>query len=105
MNPSNGIIGDADSFDLPDTKVDQDLLDDEKKMARFSKTSEFKRIKEYAESRIQYYQDFLPNGEDVTTAVTPTDWALANSVIREFRMLLRAYENANEVLKDAEKRR
>lgn len=32
----NAIIGDSYSIDLPETQVDQELLEDEKKRARFS---------------------------------------------------------------------
>jgi len=105
MAEGNGIIGDNYGMDLPLSQVDEDSLNDEKKMAKFTKTAEFKRMKQYAEGRIKFYQDFLPNGKEVDALVTPSDWALANTVIREFNMLLGAYDNANEVVRNAEQGR
>lgn len=100
----HGIIGDDFGIDLPQSKVEQADLDEEKKMARFSKTDEFKRIKDYAESRILFYQSMLPDGRPLSS-VDPeqmgANWTAANLVIGEFKQLLGAYENANEVVKDA----
>ena len=41
----NGLIGDNYGIDLPQMEVDKQDLDEEKRMARFSKSKEFKKLK------------------------------------------------------------
>ena len=79
------------------------MLDDERKMATYSKTAEFKRIETFCKERIEFYQKFLPNGAAIGTDVAPTaeDWRVANRIIAEFNGLLGSYDIANEVVKDA----
>jgi hypothetical protein len=107
-----GIIGDTsmENFLDPDNTgggVEEEALVEEKKMARFSKTAEFKRLKGYAESRIKFYQTFLPDGRIVGTGAagtkipTPEEWTVANLVIAEFTSLLNEYEGAAQALKDS----
>ena len=46
--PDNIFIGDNDmGINLPEAVVNEDALVEEKKMARYSKTAEFKRIKQH----------------------------------------------------------
>lgn len=101
--PQNGILGDAVSIDLPAMEIDQSILNDEKKLAKFSRTAEFKRQKEYIEERIEFYQKFLPNGAEVGLDVAPTteDWRVANRVVGEFKAFLNQYENAADAVKEA----
>lgn len=99
----NGIIGDAMSIELPQIAQDDDNLNEEKNMARYSRTAEFKKIKEHCEERIKFYQTCLPNGLEVGLDVVPSteDWRVANRVIGELKMLMNMYEIANEVVKQA----
>lgn len=78
------------------------MLSDERKMAKYSKTAEFKRIEVFCKERIEFYQKFLPNGAAVGTDVAPTaeDWRVANRIIAEFNGLLDSYNLANEVVKE-----
>lgn len=102
MGP-NAIIGDNYGIDLPNVAVDKDELDEEKRMARFSKSKEFKKLKEIMEARIDFYQKALPDGRAITevdTAERANMWVVANAVIGEFKMILAAYEDANEVVKN-----
>lgn len=103
MGPQNGIIGDSYGTDLPSLQVDKDVLAEEKAKARFSKSKEFKRLKEQMEARIEFYQKALPDGRALT-AVDTTErgnmWVIANAVIGEFNMLIADYENAAEVTKN-----
>lgn len=103
MGPQNGIIGDNYGIDLPELQVDKDVLAEEKAKARFSKTREFKRLKEQMQARIDFYQRALPDGRPLT-AVDATErgnmWVIANAVIGEFNMLIADYENAAEVTKN-----
>lgn len=99
----NSIIGDNYGIDLPSVDVDKDELDEEKRMARFSKSKEFKKLKEIMEARISFYQKALPDGRAITevdTAERAQMWVVANAVIGEFKMILAAYEDANEVVKN-----
>ncbi len=102
MNPQNAIIGDETGIELPQSTLNDEILVEEKKMAKYSKTAEFKRIKEHCEERIAFYQQYLPNGAEVALDVRPTpeDWAVANRVIGEFKALMNMYEVANEAVKN-----
>lgn len=102
----NALTDNAYGTSLPETQIEETDLAIERKMAKFSRTREFAQLKEHIEERITYYQSFLPTGEAVsTTGTTPEElgkrWAIANSVIAEFKLIIDAYENANEVVKEA----
>jgi hypothetical protein len=102
----NGIVGDSFGTDLPTTQVDNNSLLEEQKMARFSKTTEYKRLKEHLEERISFYQSYLPSGDAITlkqdTNQLGQNWLVANAIIAEFQAVLLAYENAKEVVKNAQ---
>lgn len=97
-----GIIGDDYGTSLPEMAVDKVEMMEEKKAARFSKTAEFKKLKEHLESRIEFYQQYLPDGRPVNSQAKPEDWIIANTVIGEFKAIINAYELARETLKDAQ---
>lgn len=103
MEPTLGIIGDEQGIDLPEMEVDENFLNDERKMAKFSRTAEFKRLKEYIDNRIEFYQKYLPNGMEIGMDIVPSteDWRVANRLIGEFKGILNMYENAAEAVKDA----
>lgn len=106
--PQNGIMGD-DSFgtNLPETQVDSTALDVEKRMAKFSKSKEFQALKNHAEARIEFYQQYLPDGRPITD-IPNTErgymWLAANIVTGEFKAMLSAYEQAGAIVKEAAKR-
>ncbi len=105
--PQNALMGEDYGTDLPVTSLPERDLSAERNAAKFSKTAEFKRLKNHLEERIDYYQNFLPDGRStllVDTADLAVEWKVANSVIAELRMIIRFYENANEVVADAAKR-
>jgi len=106
MGPQTGIVGDMPGMELPETRMPEEELVDEKNLAKFSKTKEYKRLKEYMEIKINFYQTFLPNGKEVGIDAQPTaeDWRVANRVIAEFKAVLQSYENANEAVEDAARR-
>ena len=100
MNPQNGIIGDISATELPQAEIAEDLLIEEKKMARYSKSKEFKILKEYIEGRINFYQTCLPDGRPVGAVPKKElegQWIIANTVIAEFQGILNDYERAAEV--------
>ena len=102
-----GIIGDSYPTELPVTNVPEQDLTEEKKMAKFSKTAEFKRLKSHIEQRIAYYQAFLPNGKPVlenqNVAELGQNWLVANALITELQAIIDAYELAKEAVKNAER--
>lgn len=105
MQPDNVLLGDSNPTELPQMQVDDQNLVEEKKMAKYSKTAEFKRIKDYCQERIAFYQTKLPNGLEVGLEVAPSaeDWRVANRVIGELKLLMNMYELADEVVKEANK--
>lgn len=103
MGPANGIIGDAQPTALPESSVDDGLLSDERKKARYSKSAEFKQIQEWCQLKIAKYQSFLPGGIPVT-AVSDEErgkyWAVADIVITELTELMNMYETTAEVVNE-----
>lgn len=98
----NGLIGDAFGTDLPIMREDVQMLVEERKMAKYSRSSEFKRIQEHCQERIAFYQTFLPNGAEIGVDMVPTpeDWRVANRVIGELKLLMNMYEIAAEAVKN-----
>lgn len=98
----NGIIGDITGTELPQMVIDEKELTEEKKMARYSKTAEYKRIKQHFEERIEFYRKYLPDGREITSAAnmveTGQSWVVANAIIRELQTVLDSYDIAAEVV-------
>src|SRR4051812_32656481 len=98
--PTNAVIGDADfGTSLPTTDVPEEVLEEEKKLAKYSQTAEFKRLKEFMENRIKFYQHYFPDGKPIDSV--PADpqtiashWMAANIVVREFNNILNEYAQA-----------
>ncbi len=103
--PQNVVLGDVgDAVELPVTKVSDQDLQNERNMARFSKTKEYKVLKEHIENRIKFFQLSLPNGKPVVNAPYEqlvNDWKVANLVIGEFQAIIDAYENAQNVVNES----
>lgn len=103
MNPQNGIIGDDFGTSLPELVVNEDSLKVERNMARFSKTAEFKKLKELLEDRIAFYKTHLPDGRPIV-GTTPDElaqmWPIANAIIGEFQAILNAYQLANDAVEE-----
>lgn len=114
--PSNAVMGDLDEpTRLPETNIPDEVLEEERRMAKHAKTPEFQKLKAFMEDRIKFHQRFLPSGELVEmdpkgnlTLPEPrqdltTHWMAACIVIKEFENILAAYEAAAEAVKDAAK--
>src|SRR3990167_5764607 len=101
----NVIQGDSYGTDLPKTQVDETLLNLEKNLAKYSKSKEFKALKEYLEDRIKFFESFLPDGKEVRWEVPSAELSMklvvASNVINEFKAVLGRYEQASEVVKRA----
>lgn len=106
MGPANSILGDISGTELPVMVQDETELSEEKKMARYSKTSEFKRIEQHFKERIEFYQKYLPDGRPVS-AVPAKDlgsmWIAANTIIGELQTVLDSYAIAAETVDNAKK--
>lgn len=105
--PSNTPLGDQGLDELPRTQVPEDTLRRERAMAQFSKTAEFSALKEAMESRIYFYQNYMPGTQDVKVAQLPNEergymWLAASVVIEEFRSILLAYEQANIAVSESD---
>lgn len=105
MGSQNAPIGDQSIDQLPQTQVLPEDLEREKKMASFSKSDEFKALKMAINSRIEYYQRYMP-GTDVQIASLPNEergymWLASSVIIDEFRSIIQAYEQAAEAVTDA----
>ena len=103
--PSNVVMGDLDEpTSVPHTEVPEEAIIEEQKMAKYSQTAEFKRLKDYMESRIVFFQRYLPDGTAVSAYNKDLEahWRAANIVIGEFQSVLREYETASAVVKEAE---
>lgn len=99
----NGIVGDAMGTDLPHAVLPEQGLLEERAMARFSKTREFKRLKTHLEDRIKFFETQLPSAvapeqTGKTNAQLGEDWRVANLVIAELRGIIEAYELAKEIV-------
>lgn len=101
----NAVMGDVN--DIPVTTVPDEVLNEEKNLAKFSKSKEFNKLKEYLEGRIKFFQTQMPDGKPLVNQdhdVLVHNWKVANLVIGEFQALLNVYENANQVVTASEKR-
>lgn len=104
--PQNVIAGDNFGTDLPQTERPVDDLAVEKNMAKFSKSREFKKLKDAIDTKIKFYRAYLPDGRPLATVTNKSpeelalDWKVANIVIGELEEILTAYELAREAVKN-----
>ena len=101
MPSLNGIMdGETYGTDLPETKLDDTSAKQARRVARFAKSAEFKELKAHLESRIAFYQTYLPDGRPAVSVTNPSEqaamWIVANAIVGEFRAVLSAYEQAAE---------
>lgn len=112
MGPQNVIIGDNFGTEFPQPQIEDDQLNDLKNAARFSKTKEFKKLKELIEARINYWQQFVPGAgvgdiqvDQLSNEERGWRWLAADQTIKELQRIINAYEGAEEYVKDAATRR
>lgn len=101
--PQNAIPGDEYGTELPKTEVPIEDLAEEKKMAKYSESAEFKRFRQIMEGKITHYEHFLPGGKlpaDIPEEERGKWWAVADIVIREFKEILGYYDIASEIVKE-----
>lgn len=105
--PTNTPLGDQGLDELPQTQVPQDTLQRERAMAQFSKTAEFRALKEAIENRVAFYQNYMPGTQDVKIVQLTNEergymWLAASVIIEEFRSILLAYEQANLAVSESD---
>ena len=124
--PAHGIQGDLDEpTRLPETIVPEQDLTEEKNLAKYSQTKEFKRLKQFMEDRIKFYQHFMPDGtrvegdpkelvvderklvnikvmipNNVSPEMMIVHWKAACIIIKEFENVLDTYARAQEIIKE-----
>ena len=102
--PTNGIMGDEDyGTSLPQSEVNNDALAEPRKAAKFSRTAEFKRLRDHIEAKIAHYQANMPDGTPVVLAKQEeaiSQWKIANVVIAEFKEILDYYDKSAELVKE-----
>lgn len=105
MSAQHGIVGEDFGTELPRMEMPEQDLTNEKNMAKFSRSVEFRKLKEHLEERIGFYQTYLPSGEAVPNSnmeELASRWVIANTIIYEFRALIQAYERAREVVEESQ---
>ncbi len=109
MQPSNGLIGDATGTELPqmaDTQHEE-ALNELKKKAKYSRSKEFAELRANMESRIEFYQQYLPTGNPVAALSTEEAgkyFVIANLVIAELKQVIDGYQSAADLLKEENER-
>ena len=96
-------MGDVSGIELPKMGLDEKQLMEEKQMAKYAQSAEFKRVVEHFQERIKFYQTYLPDGRPIATA--PQEdlekmWVIANIVIAEFNQVIDMYKYALEAVQD-----
>jgi hypothetical protein len=106
MGPANGIIGQDNPVELPQTQVPEQDLSREKQMAAFFNGQEFQIFKSVMEQRIDTYKAYLPGADGDVVHMDKLSneergwrWLAADTIIREFQSVLDAYQNAQEAVK------
>jgi hypothetical protein len=102
--PSNSVMGTSDStiFSIPEPVID---TSDEKSTAKFARSKLWKQQKEYLQSRIDYWQHFLPSGEPINTLPQEqreTAWIIADNVIREINQWILGVEGIEDGVRQTE---
>lgn len=104
MGPQNGIAGgDAFGTDLPQIQIDDAEVERLKNTARYAKSKEYKELRSKLESRIEFYQKYLPGGvppENIPEEERGKYWAIASIVISEFQGVINGYEQVVDAAKD-----
>lgn len=105
--PANAVVGDQDSpFNVPEVQVPEEALVEEKKMAKYSRTEEFRRLEGFINERIAYFQRYFPSGQrvqDIPAEERAAYWQAACIVVTEFQGILDSYEAARQTVKDNER--
>lgn len=103
----NGIIGDQTGYELPKQPTNEEFISELKKKARFSKSQEFKELRQNMQQRIDFYSQFLPGGasiHDMTNEERGKYWAVADLVTKELQAVIEAYDGSVKLLKEIDEK-
>lgn len=103
MGPQNGLLDDDFGMGIPETEAVDGAQVELESQARYAKSAEFKKLKDYLESRIKFYQEYLPSGEPVGTQDPKTlieNWVVANILVTEFSNVIAVYDDAAQTVKE-----
>ena len=102
--PVHGITGDMDEpTQLPETKVAEENLAEERQMAGYARTEEYKRIKDFLQLRIKFFQRYFPTGtpvENLTEAERSAYWQAAAIIIKEYQQVIDDYDSIRRRIKE-----
>lgn len=95
-----GISDESTAFSLPEPTINKEESIAERKIAEYASGKEYAALKAHLLERVAYYQQFLPNGKEVTSKVTKEDWVIANGIIKEIYAIIAAYDSIAEAYKN-----
>lgn len=102
----HGIIGDQYGIELPQAQLQEEIVNEAKGRARFSKTKEYQELKSHLEQRIDFYKKALPDGTTILQSGYSLEklgekWLVANTIVAELESIIQAYEDAVETVKNS----
>lgn len=81
----NGLVPSSADWDFEPPAVNIDTTS-ERKLARLSKTKQWKEVRAYIDGRITAYQTYLPGANPAITG-SEADWRVADGIVRELKAL------------------
>jgi hypothetical protein len=102
---------------LPETMVPEQSLAEERKMAKYSRSDEFLRLRNFMAARMEFYKHYLPDGShvegdpknqnqlvhiNVPSADMTSYWVAACIVLKEFQLVMDEYDAAHEAVGESE---
>lgn len=101
---TNGIVGSDYPTELPETQIDDSQLKEIQAAAAFAKSPQFEELKRHLNTRIEFYQQYLPDGRAVgaqpINEETTMMWVASNVIIGECKAIISSYEAAFDLVKD-----
>lgn len=114
--PVNGIVGGTTSplGDIPEStaQLSDESLTSARRLAAFTRTQEFKDLKEVLEAKIDRWKDYIPGASteilagdavpmsQLGNAERGSRWLAADAVINELRGIINIYEQAAGLVED-----
>lgn len=115
VGPKNAVLGSQNMANNQQENITADSDESRAELraaAEFSQTPQFEAIKKVIQTKVSYWQQFVPGGSGEILAGDAVDikqlsneergwrWLAADCVIHELNGIVNAYEQAAELLKD-----
>jgi hypothetical protein len=104
----NAVLGDQDlPLELPQSSADADGRAEERQMAKYSESEEYRRIKDHLQDRIKFFQKYFPGGQPVKVlpvAEREAYWVAACVITDELQSIINDYDQIREGVKKANAR-